>query len=274
MSSAQIPVFVLNLRRSTSRRAHMREQLEALGLDYEIIHEEPGERANLERIVAAAHDGPLDEADAAIVDRDSLLRSPGWLIPGAIGATLSHNAAYRRIIDRSLERALVLEDDVTLSPSVGALARDFRPFEEVTEDSLFLLLSLFKRRASIDPTSTVTGHGVSAYRLDPSIERVGSSSAYVISCRTAARILEVNDPVRCVCDGWRDLGRAGAFNDMYVALPAPVRPSFAPSDLGYLRHGSRRARVSHALNHTPVVRTAFRARRWASWKWRSRYALR
>ena len=274
--SQQLPIFVVNLRASTARREHIGAQLDRLGLGYELVHEPPGERAELTRIVAAAHQRTLSSEEAAIVDGKAIRAYPQWLIPGAIGATLSHNAIHRRIADEQIPYALILEDDVVLSPRVAAIARDLEPFEEIAKDSVLLLIGIGQGRGRMmfSRESAVSADGLTAYRIADLETRIGCSSAYVVSAATSARILDVNSPVKVACDSWPHFRTAGAFDHIYAFLPAPVRPAFFPSELGYGTRDSRAASAASAMNGFWPTRRLLRLRRYLNWRRRTRYGLR
>ncbi|MGE0191481.1 MAG: glycosyltransferase family 25 protein [Planctomycetota bacterium] len=93
------PVYVINLDRSPARLAHMTRVLHALGIDFE-------------RIPA------VDGRQLTAVDRQD---TP--LQPGEHGCFLSHRQAWRCILERGAEVAIVLEDDVVPHPVLAELVR-------------------------------------------------------------------------------------------------------------------------------------------------------
>lgn len=105
--------FVICLERATERLAHARETLGQLPL--------PGE-------ILPAIDGRAMSQDAikAVYHRE--LHCPNYpfeLDSGNIGCFLSHRAAWRQIVDRNLDAALVLEDDAHVDPAVLRRAVEF-----------------------------------------------------------------------------------------------------------------------------------------------------
>ena len=272
----QLPIFVVNLRASTARREHIRAQLDRLGLGYELVHEPPGQRVELTRIVAAAQQRQPSTEEAAIVDGEAIRAHPDWLTPGAIGATLSHNAIHRRIVEEQIPYALILEDDVVLSPGVAAIARHLGPFEEIARDSVLLLIGITQSSSRImfSAESAVSANGLTAYRIADPETRIGCSSTYIVSAATSARILDFNSPVTVTCDSWPHFRNAGACDDIYAFLPAPVRPALFPSELGYRSRDSRTASVIGAMNTAWPTRRLLRLRRYLNWKRRTRYGLR
>ena len=100
-------IFVLNLNRATGRLAHMEAMLNRLNLQYERI--------------AAIDGAELTQVD---VEGFSAPWAFFWLFGrsmsrGELGCALSHRIAYQRVLDENLDWALILEDDVELSPQIG-----------------------------------------------------------------------------------------------------------------------------------------------------------
>ena len=160
----QLPIFLINLTASVRRRAYMRSQLDSLGLRYRLIHETPGRRGALGEIVDAALNGDGGaRASNEYVDVDAIRRHAGWLTPGSIDATLSHNNAYKAMIDEDIPYALVLEDDACLSPEVAILARDFEPYAHIARGNLLMLFALTHGRVALARDSRVGSGGLAFY---------------------------------------------------------------------------------------------------------------
>src|SRR5947209_4640748 len=100
--------YVINLPRSTERRASMAEQLERTELDYEFVDGVSGRGLT-----------PTERAE--LVDEAAVARYPRWLTPGQIGCALSHLRTYERILDSGTQdaAALILEDDVILPSNIS-----------------------------------------------------------------------------------------------------------------------------------------------------------
>ena len=99
----RIPVFVISLANQPERRRAVAAHLDRLGIEFEIVDGVYG------------NDLPPEEVERVRGNRNLPL--------GHVGCCLSHLAAYRRIVDRELPAALVLEDDAALRPRVRDLLR-------------------------------------------------------------------------------------------------------------------------------------------------------
>ena len=88
-------IFVLNLERAVERRQSMLQHLSGLGIEAEILPAVEGARL------------PPSSLPAGTDPR---------LSPGEVGCYLSHVRFWEIVVERGLEHAIVLEDDVLCSP--------------------------------------------------------------------------------------------------------------------------------------------------------------
>lgn len=96
------PIWVLNLPRSTERRARISAHLEELGLGFEFVEAIDGRAMSPEECARA-------------VDAPKLQRLLGrQLVPAEVATSLSHARLYRRQVDEGLESVIILEDDAVL----------------------------------------------------------------------------------------------------------------------------------------------------------------
>ena len=100
------PVFVISLPASVDRRAHMRKILDPLPLQYEFVDGVDGKQLSAEELNQV-----YDEKTAEIYCGRGLCLEE-------IGCYMSHVKAYEMISQRNISEALILEDDVYLSPDL------------------------------------------------------------------------------------------------------------------------------------------------------------
>jgi glycosyl transferase family 25 len=99
------PIWAINLRRSTERRAHIIAQLDRLGLDYEIVEAVDGSKL-----------GP-DELAAWYCPSRAIALMGRELTTGEIGCSLSHLRLYQRQVEEGHEAVVILEDDAVVDPT-------------------------------------------------------------------------------------------------------------------------------------------------------------
>ncbi len=101
-----IPVFVINLKRSTERRTNIENQLQQLGLRYEIIDATDGSTLNTEELK------DLYDQEASL----KYLKVP--ITKNEVACADSHLRIYEKMVREDIPYALVLEDDVALNKRI------------------------------------------------------------------------------------------------------------------------------------------------------------
>ena len=101
-------VEVINLARATERRAHMQAELQSAGI---------------EAVFPPAFD--MKEHDPEIMLQHCKPSGPwGTFQPGNMACTISHELAWERFLASDAEHAVILEDDVFISPDIAAWLGD------------------------------------------------------------------------------------------------------------------------------------------------------
>lgn len=121
--------FVINLAASTARREKMKEILDRQkSISYEFIPAVDG------RVLSKEQLDSLFDIETA---EQKCMRK---ILPGEIGCTLSHQKCFKEIIDRNMQYALVLEDDIEITAPLECV---FPDIEELlaTEKPRIVLLS-------------------------------------------------------------------------------------------------------------------------------------
>lgn len=189
-------IFVVNLTKNTERMASMDAQLKGLGLEYERID--------------AVYGKTLSKAERKMqfASFRSYCAAGYRLYDGEIGCALSHLAIYRRMVERGIPMALVLEDDVVLDGGLKDRIEEIDKFADGAKPQVFLL----------------SAHGAMAAGKD-GIERIeGGTCAdgYVITLPAAKIVLRANFPVVTVADCWRRWARRYGL-ELYRVWPTAVR---------------------------------------------------
>ncbi|XP_076860430.1 procollagen galactosyltransferase 2 [Brachyhypopomus gauderio] len=100
-------IFLINLKRRVDRRKRMLNTLEVLGLQATLVDAVDGKALNSSQLRALGVDMMPDYKDPY---------SGRVLTRGEIGCFLSHHSTWKRMVDRDLQRVLILEDDVRFEP--------------------------------------------------------------------------------------------------------------------------------------------------------------
>ena len=211
------PVFVINRRKDTRRRADMTERLAKVGIS---------------PVFFDAVDGyQLDIATLPDYDREKRRRYFGKdLKAGEIGCLLSHRKIYEKMVAENIATAIVLEDDVYL-------ADDFRTvLEDIQQTRLDWDLIRFVGHGKVFDNGfrllARLGHGYSITRVPTS---PSGAYAYLLTLRAAKKLLQFMQknwvPV--------DIIHSRAWQTRLETLlvhPSPVTPDLdGPSTIGDAR---------------------------------------
>lgn len=199
--------YVINLARSPERRAHITAELEKAGVGYEIVTGVDGRE--------------LDLHDQAVIGPSLLTRSS--FPAGMAGCALSHLRVYRKILAAGLERALVLEDDVTLPAGLRSLAAAVGAHLTGAEVALLNYDSRETCRMSREGAVALPGSRQLVLPID--VRQPGSSAAYVITREACRRMDELMLPVRASPDDWWFFYREGILDRVRCVAPLPVTKS-------------------------------------------------
>lgn len=166
-----VPILVISLTRSTHRREYMSKQLDRLGLPWEFIDAIDGVNGGAHR-----------------------------LTPGEVGCARSHLRCYELIIERGLDAALILEDDVALPSNLGDTLRALS--QTPAEWELVLLAHHSTRhgpRVGAESMWRRVPLDVS-HALARPVEFAMGAMAYVIRRSAAHKLLRYGSPLRMPAD--------------------------------------------------------------------------
>lgn len=164
-----LKAYVINLDRSEDRLAHMRAELGRVGVDFERI---------------AAIDGAEMDADALAAFQQARPAKPGGWLPGEVGCFLSHFEAWRRVAEAEEPWAVVLEDDLRVSPDLPRLlaSPDWIPADA---DAVRLEANRTMRLRRPRPIAVAPGR-----RLFTAVSGTTGSGAYILSRSAARRLIQ------------------------------------------------------------------------------------
>ena len=196
--------YVINLARSVDRRSHITAELKKTGLDYEIV---------------TAVDGrDLDLSDATLIDPSFPVRIK--LAAGTVGAALSHLRVYKKIIEDGLDKALVLEDDVTLPADLGSLADAVAA--QLTGAEVALLSCDSREPCKMSVAGSIPLPSAQVLALPIDIHQPQSAGAYLVTREACERMVKFVLPVRVQADCWWHFYREGALDRVRCVVPLQV----------------------------------------------------
>lgn len=195
------PVWVISLRRSTERRAHITQHLKEHNLPFEFFDAIDGQTLTPDQWAR------YDARQA----QDSIGRE---LVPGEIAVALSHLTLYQRMIDQNLDEVLILEDDVVLKPEVLEILSRRASFPKGWEMMLLChtwgIISAWYRQPIFHLTEVVKFS-----------RSVMSSAAYLLRQSGARKLLAAGYPIRVPSDHLTG-GRIKTRVNLYGISPACI----------------------------------------------------
>jgi len=172
------PIWVVSLSDATERRSKIRSQLDALGLAFSFLDAVDGRTR-------------VPEEFQGQIDRPGTLANLGFPMGDAeYACALSHQLAYKKILDEGWPGAVILEDDVLLTDN-------FRTFYETRGYEAAPLIQLFYFDALVWKTKR---RSTAAARLERLASNAWSTAAYSISAQGAATLRAEGLPLRGFAD--------------------------------------------------------------------------
>ncbi len=175
-------VFVINMARSTARLRRVAARLAELGVKWERLD--------------AVDDSQLDEAA-----RGRAFSRLGWwcctlapVVRGQLGCAMSHQRAQRAMVERGLDVACVLEDDVVL----GDRFPEALAWAEKEVDASRAQVALFGDHAR---TPHKNDDALARFSLKRASWAWGAEG-YALTRRAAEAMLADNSPIRVMNDTW------------------------------------------------------------------------
>lgn len=241
---AQIPIYVMNLDRSTDRLDHMTRELSRAGLaftrfpciDYLQFGPEQLQRQRATTLRARMN-RPVSDAN--------------------VGCFLTHAAIWRRIVELGQPYACVMEDDIVLAPGFGhwMVRTDWFP----NDADVIKLEATNKHRVR---------HGTVVARYDRwqiahCWLRASGAACYVVSQAGARKMLNRLLPIAATIDTSITAYWSNGLR-LYDVLPYPARQVGFPSTVQLSSNSGDivRSRDYHPLDWKPVVYALCVLRRW------------
>ncbi|MDN2578970.1 glycosyltransferase family 25 protein [Aquibium sp. ELW1220] len=250
-------IFVISLKRAAERRKKIVSQLNEKSCAYTVI--DAVDSAACEPEYLLSH-----------VDQAAVIRNIGRPLAGPeIGCALSHRMAYKMIIDSGSHGALILEDDVTLTPKFEMALSYFsqvgHQIEIRPEVYHFGALSRPYARNLVLRRRGAKSEGSGLCFREP-VDRFSSevwgTCGYYITKRAAECMLEPGKIVS-VADHW-SLWMKRSNGKLYVAIPPPILhpEELSLSDIEKSRYIARNQeyKSSHQMIAGFYSRVVFRLR--------------
>jgi glycosyl transferase family 25 len=235
-----VRAYVINLARSPDRRTQITAEIDKTGFGYEFMEAVDGRELDL-------NDARL--VDRAVVDNSSFRGGAG--VPGTVACALSHLRVFRKVLEDKQERALVLEDDVSMPSDLATLVDSVGKHMFGAEVVLLNFHNsgpcrVTKKGAVRLPSSRLIVDPVDTRHLT-------SAGAYVITREACVRMERFVLPVRAHPDDWDVFCREGVIDRVRCVVPMPVSNNTTlRTTIDRYRPGSLQARVLESVTRVRV----------------------
>jgi glycosyl transferase family 25 len=203
----QIPVYIINLKRSVERRNCIVDHLTGLGVDFQIIEAVDGS--------AISDAEMLDRNKTGIWKDGSRTR---YMFKGDIGCVLSHLKIYQKMIDEGIGTVCILEDDIECRKEL----RDFLNTENLMTSEWDLLYLGHHTQYSEKEAWSIKKEKlrIGGFSLGEPVELPRGSYGYLIKKEAAEKIMRNVYPVRMSQDCY--IGNSPAIGIRVRLLSPPV----------------------------------------------------
>ena len=249
-----LPIYVINLDRSTDRQRFMARQMASLGLSFSFI---------------AAVDGrALDLGDPSVVTKSAVADgrlAQGNAVAGAVGCSLSHSKAYEAILQTRATAAVILEDDASLPLDSAILLHALAQSMPAEVPSVVLLsfsaLGAGHKGLRVSSTGIELPGQRELFEIKD-VVRARLTTAYFITRSACQLMLPLTRPVSAAADDWHYFVQQGALHKLYCVSPMPAWPAQRfRSTMDVFQPGSLQATFRTLANATPVIGHALSLRR-------------
>ena len=179
-----IPIFLINLKQSVERRKYVTDQLEKLGLSYNIFD---------------AYLGKDYYKDKDFYDEKKALKFEHRKLKiGEVGCSLSHNAIYNKIVKDKIPYALILEDDIILNEKLPLFLENI---EKHLKGNMVINIS----RCDVYKKKNQKKVFENFYLVSPRYIKYGGiacACGYIVTLDAAKIMQDYNKPVYFPADAW------------------------------------------------------------------------
>ena len=117
-----LPIYVITLKRTPERTLYIQRQLDAMGLDYQIVY-------GIDKYDLSSKEYRLKIASQLVIpESDMEYRYTNKNKQGGFAISLSHIKVYDLMIKNKIPQACILEDDILLSPIFPKLLANIQKF--------------------------------------------------------------------------------------------------------------------------------------------------
>lgn len=199
-----VKCFVINLKKDIDRLEHISNELNKLGLDYEVLEASYGKELD------AAFINQCRQEDELLFNLKGNVKVKllGKLSLSEIGCALSHLRAYQHVIDCGLDKALIVEDDICLKPQLKLALDNLDKIKDPWDVVQFSLHKGIKNLWGAKNYYFADGlyfrrEGMRNDYLDARFNArriIGTTACYVVTKEACQKLINLGYPIRMPSD--------------------------------------------------------------------------
>lgn len=201
-------IFIVSLKQDVEKRATISKVLNSFSLDYTFIDAVYGKELSIEYL-----DSLRNKSSGVLANRSYPATS------GEIGCTLSHLKTYQEVIDRGLEWACILEDDVILDERFEMFIKQFQS-NNLDIHNLYLLggQTPSSKKYIIKSIKNIKNIGSQNFYKTIKSERIiFRTCCYLIRSNLAESLISLAADEFILADDWVHLVEKGLVRSIYLA---------------------------------------------------------
>ena len=137
---------------------------------------------------------------------------------GELGCYLSHYSVYKKIVDEQIPYALILEDDINISPRLPDLLKLIEP--QIVQGEVISFFGIFPELCYLEKEKNINQ---TYYFTKPAGgQMVNGGQAYIMTFNAAKNMVNNMLPMNIVLDDWRYWYNKNFISDFKLVFPHPV----------------------------------------------------
>jgi GR25 family glycosyltransferase involved in LPS biosynthesis len=213
----------------------MREQMQAQNLPFEFLDAVDGQG--------------LAETDPR-VNWEEVRKYPLWLNRGILGASLSHLAAYERIVEHRLPYAVIVEDDSVIASDFPRVLRHLP--DHLAGSAVIMLYYSCRHTLELEKTSAVAVCGRYVSVAPARVDGLQGAVAYAISYAAALSMRQLALPVRVGPDSWGYFSAHKMVDTIRCVYPMCCDHGDGKSAIDYFGRARMKRWLSRVVERTKV----------------------
>lgn len=209
-------IFVVNMKTSVKRRKMMEQQLNKLGLPFEVFEAVQGNSLSEQEIMS-------------YYDSDFYASRPGYFTPGMAGCTISHYLLYKKIVEEKIETSLILEDDMELGNDLPVLLAKLA--SEIKSDEVIMLFYQSYFPITLSHSSAIPLNSKFNLYQVTATRGLRSTGGYIIHYEAAKSMLDQLVPFCAFPDDWKSFYDRKILNGIRLVYPFLMENTYEPTTI-------------------------------------------